>query len=81
MFVLIATLGAALCAFMFRDALWTRVTGVLAASEEDPVPVSAVKLQGFAVTIPAEGEITGLQSEKVRTPQAMPSPAMAKPRW
>jgi multidrug efflux pump subunit AcrA (membrane-fusion protein) len=67
--VLIATLGVALCVFMFRDALWTRVTGVMAASEEDPVPVSAVKLGGFAVTIPADGEITGLQSRQVRTPQ------------
>jgi HlyD family secretion protein len=65
----IVTLGAALCVFMFRDTLYTQVTGVLAASAEDPVPVSTVKLGGFAVTVPAEGEITGLQSEKVRTPQ------------
>jgi HlyD family secretion protein len=66
---LIATLGAVFGVFIHRNSLWTRVTGVLAASEEDPVPVCTAKLGGFAVAIPAEGEITGLQSEPVRTPR------------
>ena len=58
-------MGASL---IYRDALWSRVTGVLAASDEDPVPVQKLEKSPFQLNIPAYGEITGLESTPVPTP-------------
>ena len=62
---MIVGMGASL---IYRDALWTRVTGVLAASDEDPVPVQKLEKSPFQLNIPAYGEITGLESTPVPTP-------------
>jgi HlyD family secretion protein len=58
-------MGASL---IYRDTLWTRVTGVLAASDDDPVPVQRLEKSPFQLNIPANGEITGLESTPVPTP-------------
>jgi len=62
---MIAGMGASL---IYRDALWTKVTGVLAASDEDPIPVQRLEQSPFQLNIPAYGEITGLESTPVPTP-------------
>jgi HlyD family secretion protein len=61
--------GAALGVFMYRDILSNELTAVLAASDEDPVPVCEVELEPVTVSIPADGEIVGLQSAPLQTPR------------
>jgi HlyD family secretion protein len=66
LFVFFAALGMA--GFMYRDTLATRVTRVLAANEEDPVPVQKLEKQPYQIEIPSTGEIIGLASVPVSTP-------------
>jgi multidrug efflux pump subunit AcrA (membrane-fusion protein) len=58
-------MGASL---IYRDALWMKVSGVLAASDDDPIPVQKLEKSPFQLNIPAYGEITGLESTPVPTP-------------
>jgi HlyD family secretion protein len=63
--VLIA--GGALL-FQYRDSLSNRISKVLAASEDDPVPVTKLVRQPFSLTVPSTGEIVGLETTPVPTP-------------
>ncbi|HYK89856.1 MAG TPA: HlyD family efflux transporter periplasmic adaptor subunit [Acidobacteriota bacterium] len=53
---------------MYRSTIWTRVTRVLAAAEEDPIPVEALQKVSFQLEVPAYGEIIGLESVPIPTP-------------
>lgn len=66
LFLFFAALG--MLGVMYRDTLTTRITHVLAASEEDPVPVQRLEKVPYQLEIPATGEITGLESLPVSTP-------------
>ncbi len=65
---LLVVAAAVVTAFMFRDTIWMKVSKVLAATEEDPIPVEPLVKTDFQVEIPAYGEIVGLQSVPVPTP-------------
>ena len=54
--------------FQYRGNLSTRISKVLAASEEDPIPVTRLTRQPFSLTVPSTGEIVGLETTPVPTP-------------
>ena len=54
--------------FYFRESLSDRITKVFASTENDPTPVAALTRQPFSLTVSAEGEIIGLESVLVNTP-------------
>jgi HlyD family secretion protein len=64
--VFLVIIGAAI--FHYRNALSTRISKVLAASDEDPIPVAKLTKQPFSVAVPANGEIVGLETTPVPTP-------------
>ena len=55
--------------FQYRDIISTQISKVLAATEDDPVPVTKLSRQPFLLTVPATGEVVGLET----TPVAMPN--------
>ncbi len=67
--VLIALVVAAILIFSYRDKLSTQLSQVLAASEEDPVPVAQLSKVPYELSVPAEGEIVDLESVPVPTPK------------
>jgi RND family efflux transporter MFP subunit len=54
--------------FLYRDALSSRISKVLAAAEDEPIPVTKLAKQAFALTVPSTGEIVGLETTAVPTP-------------
>jgi HlyD family secretion protein len=53
---------------LYRSKIWTRLTRVLAAGEEDPIPTQVLEKASFQLEVPATGEIVGLESTPVPTP-------------
>ncbi len=53
---------------VYRDSLYLRMTRVLAAGGEDPIPIQRLEQTDYELHIPATGEITGLESTPVATP-------------
>ncbi len=66
MLLLVAVAAVAIA--VYRNSIVTRVTRVLAATEEDPVPIQALQQVSFQTEIPSFGEIVGLQTVPVPTP-------------
>jgi multidrug efflux pump subunit AcrA (membrane-fusion protein) len=54
--------------FQYQDKIAVRIHKVLAANEEDPIPVTKLAKQPFLVTVPSTGEIVGLETTPVTTP-------------
>lgn len=54
--------------FQYRDDLSANLTKVFASTEEDPVPVTELSRQPFRMSVPATGEIIGLETTSVVTP-------------
>ncbi len=54
--------------FQYRDALSSKLSKVFASSEEDPVPVTKLEKQPFLLTVPATGEIVGMETTSVVVP-------------
>ncbi len=53
----------------FRDHIEGLVGALFSAAAGDPVPVKVVGVEDYLVTVPAEGELAGLKSTPVNTPQ------------
>jgi HlyD family secretion protein len=66
--VLVLLVAGGVLLFKYRDDLSTRISKVLADTEEDPVPVAKLERQPFLVTVPAEGEIVGLETTSIEAP-------------
>jgi len=60
--------GGGFAATMYRQTLWTRVSKVLAAADDDPIPVERLEKVSFQLEVPAIGEIIGLESLPLATP-------------
>lgn len=54
--------------FQYRNDLATKLSKVFASTDEDPVPVTEMSRQPFRLTVPATGEIVGLETTSVVTP-------------
>ncbi|HTY64928.1 MAG TPA: HlyD family efflux transporter periplasmic adaptor subunit [Acidobacteriota bacterium] len=65
---IVLLVAAGVLLFQYRSNLSTRISKVLAASEEDPVPVTKLTRQPFSLTVPSTGEIVGLETTPVPTP-------------
>jgi len=66
--ILILLVACGVLLFQYRDDLSTRISKVLAATDEDPVPVTILERQPFLVTVPATGEIVGMETTSIETP-------------
>jgi multidrug efflux pump subunit AcrA (membrane-fusion protein) len=66
--ILIILIAGGVLLFQYRASLSTRVSKVFAKTEEDPVPVTKLIKQPFLVTVPSTGEIVGLETTPVTTP-------------
>jgi HlyD family secretion protein len=55
--------------FQYKDALSSRITKVFASTDEDVVPTTQLSRQPFRLTVPATGEVVGLQTTSVITPE------------
>lgn len=66
-FVLLVICG--LLIFQYRNDLSAKLSKVFAATDEDPVPVTEMSRQPFRLTVPATGEIVGLETTSVVTPE------------
>jgi multidrug efflux pump subunit AcrA (membrane-fusion protein) len=67
--VLVLLVICGLLIFQYREEFSTRLSKVFASTEEDSVPVAPLTRQPFRLTVPATGEITGLKTTSVVTPQ------------
>jgi HlyD family secretion protein len=65
---LIVLVVAGVLLFQYRSNLSTRISKVLAASEENPIPVAKLTKQPFSLSVPSTGEIVGLETTDVPTP-------------
>jgi len=65
---LLVLIIAGICLFQFRDKLSTQISKVLASTEDDPIPVTKLGRQPFLLTVPSKGEIVGLETTPVPTP-------------
>ncbi len=54
--------------FQFRDFLSNRISKVFASTEENPVPITKLSKQSFLLTVPATGEIVGLETTPITAP-------------
>jgi len=54
--------------YLYRDAIGRRFTAWLHPLEDDPVPILHLRPKSYAVLVPAEGELTGLDTTTVNTP-------------
>jgi RND family efflux transporter MFP subunit len=66
--VIILLVGAGVLLFQYRSNLSTRISKVLAASEENPIPIAKLMKQPFSLSVPSIGEIVGLETTAVPTP-------------
>jgi len=66
--LIVLVAGAGFGALVYRDTIWTRVTKVLAAGDEDPIPVQRLEQVAYQLEVPAFGEIVGLETFPVSTP-------------
>jgi HlyD family secretion protein len=66
--VLVALGVAVILAFVYRDSVTANLSKVLAASEEDPIPVAKLTKEGYDLTVSATGEIVGMETVPVTTP-------------
>jgi len=66
--VLVILIACGVLLFQYRENLSQRISKVLAASEENPVPVTKLERQPFKVTVPATGEIVGMETQAITTP-------------
>ncbi len=67
-FAILIVIAAVSGILAYRSAIWTRVTRVLAAAEDDPIPVEVLQKVAFQLEVPAYGEIIGLESVPIPTP-------------
>jgi multidrug efflux pump subunit AcrA (membrane-fusion protein) len=65
---LVVLIIAGVLLFQYRNNISTRISKVLAASEDDPVPVTKLSRQPFSLTVPATGEVVGLETTAIPTP-------------
>ncbi|RPI26674.1 MAG: HlyD family efflux transporter periplasmic adaptor subunit [Acidobacteria bacterium] len=65
---LLLLLGCIVVAVVYHQDLRARVTKAFTATDEDPVPVARLIAEPFRLTVPAIGEIVGLGSTPVPTP-------------
>jgi HlyD family secretion protein len=75
--ILIFLIIGGILLFQYRDKVSTRISKVLAANEEDPIPVTKLGRQAFKATVPSTGEIVGMETITVNAPAGVGSLKLA----
>lgn len=65
---LVALIIAGVLLFQYRTSISSSISKVLAATEDDPIPVTKLTRQPFSLTVPATGEVVGLETTPIPTP-------------
>jgi multidrug efflux pump subunit AcrA (membrane-fusion protein) len=65
---LILLIVAGVLLFQYRSNLSARISKVLAATDDEAVPITKLTKQPFSLTVPSTGEIVGLETTPVPTP-------------
>lgn len=65
---LVALIIVGILLFRYRENISSQVSKVLAASEDDPIPVTKLNRQAFSMTVPSTGEVVGMETTSVVTP-------------
>jgi len=65
---ILLAVAAVVVGFGYREDLRGRVTKAFVPTDEDPIPVARLTKEPFRLTVPALGEIVGLGSTPVPTP-------------
>jgi multidrug efflux pump subunit AcrA (membrane-fusion protein) len=65
---LILLIAAGVLLFQYRSNLSARISKVLAATDDETVPITKLTKQPFSLTVPSTGEIVGLETTPVPTP-------------
>ena len=65
---LVILIAGGILLFQYRDTISTQISKVLAATEDDPIPVTKLSRQPFLLTVPATGEVVGLETTPVAVP-------------
>ena len=65
---LVVLIIAGVLLFQYRSNISARLSKVLAAAEDDPVPVAKLSRQPFLLTVPSNGEVVGLETTPIVTP-------------
>jgi HlyD family secretion protein len=63
--------------FKYHDRVSTKISKVLAATEDDPIPVTKLGRQAFQLTVPSTGEIVGMETTDVTAPAGFGSLKLA----
>jgi multidrug efflux pump subunit AcrA (membrane-fusion protein) len=66
--ILVLLIAGGVFLFQYRNKISTRISKVLAASEEDPIPVTKLSKQPFLLTVPSTGEVVGMETTQVSAP-------------
>jgi multidrug efflux pump subunit AcrA (membrane-fusion protein) len=66
---LLILIVAGVLLFQYRDTLSIHISQVLASGEDDPIPVAKLSKQAFSVTVPSTGEVVGLKTTSITTPE------------
>jgi HlyD family secretion protein len=66
--ILLVLIAGGVSLFIFRDSLSTKIAKVFAAGDDDPVPVTKLTKQPFLVTVPSTGEVVGMETTPIPTP-------------
>ena len=61
-------IGAVVAVAMYRDQIMQKVSKVLAAGDEEPIPVLSLERGPLTLDVQADGEIVGLETVPVPTP-------------
>jgi HlyD family secretion protein len=66
--ILVLLIAAGIALFYYRGSLSSRISKTFAATDEEPVPVTKLVRQPFSLTVSSDGEIVGLETSPVPTP-------------
>jgi HlyD family secretion protein len=66
--ILVVLIVGGVFLFRYRNEISVKLTKVLAAGEEDPIPVAKLGRQPFKITAPSTGEVVGMGTTSVTAP-------------
>jgi multidrug efflux pump subunit AcrA (membrane-fusion protein) len=66
--ILVVLIIGGVLLFQYRINISAKISKVLAKTDEDPIPVTKLSRQPFKLTVPSTGEVVGLETTPVMTP-------------
>ncbi|MEJ2108908.1 MAG: HlyD family efflux transporter periplasmic adaptor subunit [Acidobacteriota bacterium] len=66
---LVVVIVCGVLVFQYWGSLTSKISKVFASADEDPIPVTELSRQPFRLTVPATGEIVGMETTSILTPE------------